>query len=127
MNDRIPLDNLTSDQLDALYEQLDKAEQETTATATAAAHMTSLILDRAERAEARLAHLQATSEAAGRLLARESDRASRAEQRLLDMTLNRDQLQAALNRVRALAADLERGAWTGPAIARRIRTALDQP
>lgn len=52
--------------------------------------------------EARLAHLQATSEAAGRLLARESDRASRADQRLLDMTLNRDQLQAALTRVRAL-------------------------
>lgn len=78
-------------------------------------------------AEARLAHLQATSEAAGRLLTRESDRASQTEQRLLDMTLNRDQLQAALNRVRALAADLERGSWTGPAIARRIHEALDQP
>ena len=84
-------------------------------------------VQRADQAEERLAHLQTTSEAAGRTLARESDRASQTEQRLLDMTLNRDQLQATLNRIRALAADLERGSWTGPAIARRIHEALNQP
>lgn len=75
--DRIRLDDLTSDALDALYDQLDAAEREATATATAAAHMASLILDRAERAEARLSHLQASSEAAGRLLTRTTDERDR--------------------------------------------------
>jgi hypothetical protein len=59
VTDRIPLDHLTSDQLDALYERLIKAEQETTATATAAAHLTSLVLDRAERAEAAITRARA--------------------------------------------------------------------
>jgi hypothetical protein len=89
-------------------------------------------------AEARLAHLQATSEAAGRLLARESDRASQTEQRLLDMTLNRDQLQATLNRVRAATDQLHRAVLNidGEPLSlydrgvdtavRRIREALDE-
>ncbi|NUO42388.1 MAG: hypothetical protein HOV82_10150 [Streptomyces sp.] len=90
---RIPLDHLTSDALDALYERLDRAEQETTATATAAAHLTSLVLNRAERAEARLYHLQVSSEAAGILLTRTTD--------------ERDRLRAAIARVRALHHDWE--------------------
>lgn len=114
MTDRKTASTITDTELDALYERLAKAEQETTATATAAAHLTSLVLDRAERAEARLQHLQASSEAAGTLLTRTVD--------------ERDQLRAAIARVRALADDLERGGWTGPAIARRIRSLLhEQP
>jgi hypothetical protein len=38
-----------------------------------------------------------------------------------------DRAETALARVRDLAADLERAGWTGPAIARRIRQALDEP
>lgn len=45
-------------ELAELRAELEAAERETTATATAAAHMTSLILDRAERAEARVAELE---------------------------------------------------------------------
>jgi hypothetical protein len=36
-----------------------------------------------------------------------------------------DDAEAAIEAVRAYAADLERAGWTGPAIARRIRQALD--
>lgn len=71
MTQRIRLDDLTSDQLDALYEQLDKAEQETTATATAAAHLTSLVLDRAERAEAAIARVRALHQCVGVVAAAE--------------------------------------------------------
>jgi hypothetical protein len=59
VTDRKTLDQMTSDDLDALYGRLDKAEQETTATAAAAAHLTSLVLDRAERAEAAIARARA--------------------------------------------------------------------
>ena len=37
------------------------------------------------------------------------------------------EVQAAIRRVRDFAADIERSGWTGPAIARRIRDALDEP
>lgn len=71
------------------------------------------LIARASETEARLAHLQATSEAAGRLLTRTTD--------------ERDQLRGAVARVRDFAADIERSGWTGPAIARRIHEALDEP
>lgn len=68
---------------------------------------------RAEHAETRLAHLQATSEAAGRLLTRTTD--------------ERDQLHAAIDRVRDLAAELGRAGWSQAAVGRRIRETLDEP
>lgn len=195
MSDRIRLDDMTSDQLDALYDDRDRlraqladttsdrdrwkwyrddaerrvrvqreraehAEQyiprftvhpvtpEIERAATERARQAAEDSERAAEwmakqsgphpAEARLAHLQATSEAAGRLLARESDRASQTEQRLLDMTLNRDQLQATLNRVRAATDQLHRAVLNidGEPLSlydrgvdtavRRIREALDE-
>ncbi|WP_159391130.1 hypothetical protein [Streptomyces viridochromogenes] len=51
MIDRIPLDAMTSDQLDALYERVAQAEQEADAAVAAAAHLTTLVGKRSERAE----------------------------------------------------------------------------
>ncbi|MEU4051305.1 hypothetical protein AB0F09_19160 [Streptomyces olivaceus] len=51
MTDRIPLDDLTSDQLDALYEQLATAQQEADASVAAAAQLTTLVGKRSEKAE----------------------------------------------------------------------------
>ncbi|MFF1916145.1 hypothetical protein ACFVYE_32080 [Streptomyces sp. NPDC058239] len=51
MTQRISLDDLTSDDLDQLYTRAERAEQEAGATATAAAHLTTLVGKRAEKAE----------------------------------------------------------------------------
>ncbi|MFF3127229.1 hypothetical protein ACFVRD_34110 [Streptomyces sp. NPDC057908] len=51
MIDRIPLSDLTADTLDQLYARLNAAEQEAEATAAAAAHLTTLVGKRAEKAE----------------------------------------------------------------------------
>jgi hypothetical protein len=48
---RHTVDTITSDALDELYARLDAAEQETEATATAAAHLTILMGKRSEKAE----------------------------------------------------------------------------
>lgn len=51
MTDRIPLSDLTADQLDALYARVDKAEQEADSSIAAAAHLTTLVGKRSEKAE----------------------------------------------------------------------------
>lgn len=48
---RHTVSTINDDDLDELYDRLQKAEQEADATATAAAHLTTLIGKRAERAE----------------------------------------------------------------------------
>ncbi|WP_069769768.1 hypothetical protein [Streptomyces sp. LUP30] len=151
---RHTVNTITSDALDALYEQLEAAEDSeaqrqlatarealaSAATRAARAEHELAALrqvargycpacgrgdaaptvtdwererQRAEEAEGHLAHLQESSEAVGRFLTRTVD--------------ERDQLRAAIRRVRDYAADIERSSWTGPAIARRIRAALDEP
>ncbi|MFE5967110.1 hypothetical protein [Streptomyces sp. NPDC056463] len=51
MTERIPLDELTSDALDALYAELAAAHREADEAITAAAHLTRLIGKRSEKAE----------------------------------------------------------------------------
>jgi hypothetical protein len=97
MTDRVRLDDLTSDQLDALYDQLEalRAVARGYCPACGRGDAAPTVEDwererrRAETAETALAHLQATSEAAGRLLTRTAD--------------ERDTLQAVVDRGRALA------------------------
>ena len=113
MTDRIPLDHLTSDALDALYEQLDQLRAVARGYCPACG-----------RGDA--APTVTDWEQQRRRAARESARASQAEQRLLDMTLNRDhaetQLQqladairATLNPAHSLTAALDRLAAALPA------------
>jgi polyribonucleotide nucleotidyltransferase len=49
--DRLTINQINSDQLDALYERLEKAEQEADTSVAAAAHLTTLVGKRSERAE----------------------------------------------------------------------------
>lgn len=122
MNGRIPLDHLTSDQYDELCDQLDALRQVARgycpecgrgdASPTTAQWYAER--QRADHAEGQLRHLQATSEAAGILLTRTTD--------------ERDQLRAAIARVRALAARIRQGApWTAnhDDLADRILAALE--
>lgn len=51
MTDRIRLDDLTHDQLDALYDRVTKAEHEADTAIAAAAHLTTLVGKRSEKAE----------------------------------------------------------------------------
>jgi hypothetical protein len=51
MNDRKTLDQMTSNDLDQLYERIATAEQEADASVAAAAHLTTLVGKRSERAE----------------------------------------------------------------------------
>jgi len=106
MTDRLTVDSITSDQLDALYAERDEHKQDylNACKTIAAMHKAAVgevrgpgrgvvedvedVRLRAERAEGRLSHLQTTSEAAGRILASTTD--------------ERDTLQAAVERVRAL-------------------------
>lgn len=91
MTDRIPLDDMTSDQLDALYDDRDRANESARLALEQRQEMAAeryAWQERGDRAEARLAHLQTTSEAAGRLLTRTTD--------------ERDQLRDAVDRVRAV-------------------------
>lgn len=81
MTDRIKLDDLTSDQLDALYDRLDALRQVARGYCPACGRGDAApsVTDweqqkqRADEAETRLTHLQATGEAAGRLLTRTTD------------------------------------------------------
>lgn len=96
MTDRKTLDQMTSDELDALHDQLDqlRAVARGYCPACGRGDAAPTVQDweqqkqRGDEAETRLAHLQATSEAAGRLLTRTTD--------------ERDQLRAAITRVRQL-------------------------
>jgi hypothetical protein len=51
MTERLTVDTITSDQLDALYDRLAKAEQEADDSVAAAARLTTLVGKRSERAE----------------------------------------------------------------------------
>lgn len=51
MNDRKTLDQLTSDELDQLYDRVAKAEEEADTSVAAAAHLTTLVGKRSERSE----------------------------------------------------------------------------
>lgn len=51
MTERLTPETITSDQLDALYERVAMAEQEADASVAAAAHLTTLIGKRSEKAE----------------------------------------------------------------------------
>lgn len=63
MTDRIPLDHLTSDALDALYEQLEAAEQtESERQLATAREALASATTRAARAEAALARVQALAD-----------------------------------------------------------------
>ena len=55
MTARKTLDQMTSDDLDQLYERLAKAEHDADVSIAAAAHLTTLVGQRSERAEQRLA------------------------------------------------------------------------
>ncbi|MGY0067696.1 hypothetical protein ACWZEH_12890 [Streptomyces sp. QTS137] len=62
--------------------------------------------------------------------AEQADAVTAETKRLLERRTNTlreraEQAEAALTRVRAECADIERGSWTGSAIARRVRRALD--
>jgi hypothetical protein len=110
VTDRIPLDHLTSDQLDALYEQLEAAEeteaQQQLATAREAFASTTARAARAEVERARAAERMAVYRAAWH-----SARGRATHQRCINADLrtelaakaNRaEQAQAAIARVRAL-------------------------
>ncbi|GGQ38419.1 hypothetical protein ACFFKE_32280 [Streptomyces mutabilis] len=51
MTDRLTVDSITSDQLDALYERVAKAEHEAEVSVAAAAQLTTLVGKRSEKAE----------------------------------------------------------------------------
>ena len=107
MTDRIPLDHLTNDHLDQLYDQLDEL-RETAATRKRIARRRRQQLDQAED-----------------LLSVAHETSNQSETERAAAVKRAEHAEAAIKRVRDYAADIERSGWTGPAIARRIREALD--
>ncbi|MCX4786498.1 hypothetical protein OG369_09970 [Streptomyces sp. NBC_01221] len=110
---RIPLDDLTSDQLDALYARAEKAER-------AVDHLA----DRYRGAEARAAELeQALADA---------DAAADHTDRTCEAVAARDRAEAAIERVRDLCDRYQswhEGGWApsdAATVAREYRAALDE-
>ena len=63
---RIPLDEMTSDQLDALYERLEQAGRDVDDMANAAARLATLARKRAETAETAIERVRALHQPMGR-------------------------------------------------------------
>ncbi|MEU8760679.1 hypothetical protein [Streptomyces sp. NPDC048659] len=120
--DRHTADTITSDALDQLYADLEQAEAERD-------RYRSCWHSARDRA-------QALGEGTLRHVADRdawkawTKKAEEAVQYWYDAAVERleraKQAEAATERVRAYAADLDRAGWTQAAIARRIRTALDE-
>ena len=140
---RIPLDDLTGDQLDALYNRIAAAEQEADTSIAAAAHLTTLVGKRSEKAEkAAKAQRQRAGIAEAELRTlRAGLRANGADPTQIQnlwaqiSMRNRqwrhekqraEQAEAAIERVKDLAADM-RGITGARTWADALDKALDQP
>jgi hypothetical protein len=118
MTDRKTLDQMTSDDLDQMYEQLERAQR-----------VAMDVLD--EPAPPCPDPIECGHEAA---LGQAEEAARRALEQRQEMAEERyawqergDRAEAAIARVRAVVADLARAGWSQAAIGRRIREALDEP